>query len=72
MKKILIQTIIIFLSSSMRVFLMGGNMNDNDTTVYEALATSTNRKPSPDNCDSSWDSTTCPRIAVVTSGASSS
>ena len=27
---------------------MGGNMNDNDTTVYEALASSTNRKPSPD------------------------
>jgi hypothetical protein len=57
--------------SGLRIFLMGGNVNDNETTIYESLAKATNRTPQPNRCSDDWDETKCPRIAVVTSAAAS-
>jgi cyanophycinase-like exopeptidase len=55
---------------TLRVFLIGGGANENSTLVFERLANIVaGRPPQPKRCNQDWDSTTCPRIAVVTSAA---
>ena len=57
------------LSKSVKIFLIGGALNDNNFELFNAIANSTSRKPSPNNCTTDWDTTTCPRIAVIVSAA---
>lgn len=70
--RILISLIIILKTTSLRLFLIGGGSNENSTQVFGALAkTISSRQPIPKNCDDNWDTTKCPRIAVITSAAGS-
>lgn len=55
-----------------RVFLLGGAINASNSEIYNALAKSVSgRTPSPNKCTQDWATTSCPRIAVVTSAAAS-
>jgi cyanophycinase len=56
--------------SPMKVFLVGGGANENSTLVFERLSKIVSgRSPQPKRCNEDWSTTTCPRIAVVTSAA---
>jgi Tfp pilus assembly major pilin PilA len=51
---------------------MGGAVSSNNSQLYTALAKSVSgRTPLPNKCPQNWNTTTCPRIAVVTSAAPS-
>lgn len=66
----LIISLLITASSSLKLFLIGGACNENSTLVFGQLAsTIPSRPPQPNLCDQDWDTTICPRIAVVTSAA---
>ena len=56
---------------SVKVFLMGGAVSNNETEIYINLAAATGKKPTPNQCEEDWAKTGCPKIAVVTSAASS-
>lgn len=56
--------------NSIKVFLIGGGANENSTLVFSELAkVVAGRPPQPKKCDDNWDTTKCPRIAIVTSAA---
>ncbi len=63
--------IILFLSlsASVKIFLIGGASKDDNFEVLNAIANSTSRRPL-NNCTIDWDTTPCPRIAVIVSAAS--
>jgi hypothetical protein len=70
--RFLISIITILQTTSLKLFLIGGGSNENSTLVFGALArTVPSRSPMPKSCDDNWDTTKCPRIAVVTSAAGS-
>ena len=50
------------------IFLFGGPLTTYNSSVYNEALAATGRTPKPD-CDPSWISTDCPRVAIVTSGA---
>ena len=53
-----------------KVFLVGGGANENSTMIFERLANIVaGRPPQPKRCNQDWQTTSCPRIAVVTSAA---
>lgn len=55
-----------------KLVLIGGAITDNNTQIYNAIATETGKKTMPGNCSQDWSKTTCPKIAIVTSGAATS
>lgn len=56
---------------TIKVFLIGGGPNENVTAIWNEIANSVpGRIPLPNNkCGTNWATTTCPRIAVVTSAS---
>ena len=54
---------------SLRIFLIGGNTDEKDILVYQQLAGSIPSRPPQVKCDTNWNITKCPRIAVATSAA---
>lgn len=68
-KYLLVLALLLFQAVSVRVFLMGGAVNNNETEIYVNLAAATGKKPTPNKCDEDWKTTTCPKIAVITSAA---
>ena len=57
-----------------KVFMLGGSVAQENTEIYAGLRATTARNWNPDtasdtNCSTDWDTTTCPRIAVVTASA---
>ena len=53
------------------IFLFGGPLTSYDSPAYSEVIAATKRTPK-DKCDPNWFSTDCPRVAVVTSGATDS
>lgn len=61
---------LLVLATPIKIFLIGGAVNENSTLVYSALAKVVpGRNPMPKRCDENWSTTTCPRVAMVTSAA---
>lgn len=54
------------LASSVKIFMFGGVLVDDGNPAYHQLALETG-KPTRPNCDQNWDTTDCPRVAVITS-----
>ena len=51
---------------SVRIFLFGGILVDDQNPAYAKLAQETG-KPTRKNCDQNWETTDCPKVAVITS-----
>ena len=51
---------------SVRIFLFGGILVDDQNPAYAKLVQETG-KPTRKNCDQNWDTTDCPKVAVITS-----
>ena len=72
MKSIIIAILLIQSIITIRIFYIGGASNENSTLVFSNLANVIpGRSPQPKKCDDNWNTTTCPRIAVLTSAAPS-
>lgn len=54
-----------------KLFLMGGAIADDNSQIYNALASATGKTPQPNKCNQDWEQTTCPKIAIITSAAAS-
>jgi cyanophycinase len=57
-----------------KIFLVGGALEDDNYSIYNALLNATHKNwkynpASKENCSVDWDTTPCPRIAVVVSGS---
>lgn len=53
-----------------KIFFVGGGANENSTLVFNALANVVVGRPAqPNRCNEDWKTTSCPRIAIVTSGS---
>lgn len=57
-----------------KVFMLGGSVAQENSEIYAGLRAATARNWSPDigndsNCSIDWNTTACPRIAVVTASA---
>jgi hypothetical protein len=66
----LLLTFILVEISSIKVFLVGGGANENSTLVFGELAkVVVGRPPQPKKCSDDWNTTPCPRIAIVTSAS---
>lgn len=57
---------LITLVASLRIFMFGGVLLDDKNPAYRQLVLETG-KPTRPNCDQNWDTTDCPRVAVITS-----
>ena len=72
MRYIIVVILLIQYIATVRIFYIGGNSNENSTLVFSQLANViSGRPPQPKKCDDNWDTTKCPRIAVLTSAAAS-
>lgn len=49
-----------------RIFLFGGVLVDDNNPAYAKLAQETG-KPTRKDCDQNWETTDCPKVAVITS-----
>lgn len=65
---ILILTIICA-GQSLKIFLLGGAVTEHQPDVYINMAKATGKTPQPNNCSQDWSTTTCPKVAVITSAA---
>jgi hypothetical protein len=70
--RFILALLLVLSASALRLFLIGGNTNENDVLVYQQLAASIHSRPPQSKCDQDWNTTKCPRIAVATSAASNS
>ena len=72
MKHILFGLFLLHIITTLKIFFIGGASNQNSTLVFSQLAkVIPGRLPQPKKCNDNWDTTTCPRIAVITSAAGS-
>lgn len=69
--RLLLVFLFLSLSASVKIFLIGGALADDNFEVLDAISKSTSRMPSK-NCSSDWDTTPCPRIAVIVSASTDS
>jgi hypothetical protein len=60
-------SVMLVLTTSVKVMLFGGASDDNQKDIYQALANATNKKPF--NCGNDIKTTKCPIVAVATSAA---
>ncbi|MDY7536680.1 cyanophycinase [Undibacterium sp. 5I1] len=63
-----------FTTHAAKVFMMGGATAETNNEIYAGLRASTSRNWTPNtsiytNCVTDWNTTTCPRVAVVTASA---
>ena len=67
----LLQIVVILLIScnSLKIFLLGGAVTYHQPDVYINMAKATGKTAQPYSCSQDWATTTCPRVAVVTSAA---
>ena len=64
--------ILLFLAidvNSLKVFLLGGAVSDDQADIYTAMTKATGKIPIPYNCSQDWSKTPCPKVAVITSAA---
>ena len=64
--------VLIFLlisANSLKIFLLGGAVSDDQADIYTAMTKETGKTPQPYNCSEDWSTTSCPKVAVVTSAA---
>lgn len=54
---------------SLKIFLLGGAVTEHQPNVYINMAKATGKTPQPNNCSQDWSTTTCPKVAVITSAA---
>lgn len=66
MKICLIFALILIAATPSKVFLFGSILVNDDNPAYKKLIEVVG-KPTRPNCDQSWDSTDCPKVAVITS-----
>lgn len=52
-----------------KVFLLGGAVEDDESDIYTLIAKESGRVAQPNNCSDDWNTTPCPRIAIVTSAS---
>ena len=67
-QSILTCLLLVVLINSSPIFLFGGPLTTSSSPIYQEIIKATRRKPDA-NCDQNWISTSCPRVAVVTSGS---
>lgn len=56
-------------ANSIKIFLLGGAVTQRQADVYINMAKATGKTAQPNNCSQDWSTTTCPRVAVITSAA---
>jgi hypothetical protein len=66
MKICLLLALILISATSTKVFLFGSVLVNDDNAAYKKLIEVVG-KPTRPNCDQNWDSTDCPKVAVITS-----
>jgi hypothetical protein len=66
MKKHLLIFSLIAVCLPVRIFLFGSVLSYDNNLAYQKLAMETG-KPTHIDCDQNWDTTECPRVAVITS-----
>jgi len=66
MTKYLLIFLLIALVSTVRVFLFGSILSYDNNLAYRKLAEETG-KPTREDCDQNWETTDCPKVAVITS-----
>jgi len=67
MLRFFILALLIVAGLSFKAFMFGGVLVNDDNPAYKELALATG-KPTKHNCDQNWETTECPRVAVITSG----
>lgn len=66
MKIYLLFALILITTTPAKVFLFGSVLLNDDNPAYKKLIEVVG-KPTRPNCDQNWDSTDCPKVAVITS-----
>jgi hypothetical protein len=66
MLKSFVIALLLVSSLSVKIFLFGGILVDDNNPAYKKLVEETG-KPVKQNCDQNWDTTPCPKVAVITS-----
>jgi cyanophycinase len=67
MIRFVVWMLLLGLALSLKLFMFGGVLVNDDSPAYHQLALATG-KPTRQGCDQNWDTTDCPRVAVITSG----
>lgn len=54
---------------SIKIFIIGGGLSENETEIFRNMAQATGKNLYPNQCDSEWSTTACPKVAVITSAS---
>lgn len=53
---------------SVKIYMFGGGLTQDNNEAWKQIALDTGKVTRP-GCDQNWDTTDCPRVAVITSGS---
>ena len=59
--------LLIFVAFSLKLYMFGGSLTQDNNEAWKQIAIDTGKPTKPD-CDQNWDTTYCPKVAVITSG----